>query len=100
MLSNTTNKMTKRANDKEKTEETMDFGPVYTQFEGKTKEAMIHLAPSRRESASMHSKETILGMWTLLGDNLMTQKQEKVDMASHIFLPTIVRNSRILILTP
>ena len=35
--------MTKRANDKEKTEETMDFGPVYTQFEGKTKEAMIHL---------------------------------------------------------
>ena len=36
--------MTKQANNKEETKETMDFGPVYTQFEGKTKEAMMHLS--------------------------------------------------------
>ena len=35
--------MTKQANDKEKPEKKLDFGPVYTQFEGKTKEAMMHL---------------------------------------------------------
>ena len=35
--------MTKQTKDKEKPEEKMDFGPVFTQFEGKTKEAMKHL---------------------------------------------------------
>ena len=35
--------MAKQLNDNENKKETMDFGPVYTQFEGKTKEAMEHL---------------------------------------------------------
>ena len=53
--------MTKRANDKEKTEETMDFGPVYTQFEGKTKEAMIHLCAVKTKAVVPLGLELPLG---------------------------------------
>ena len=39
------------------------------------------------------------GMLILLGDNLMTLKREKADMAFHIFLQITAMKSRILILT-